>query len=234
MTVLGVLIGNRCWKKNKGGDRIYKKIIAADFDGCIVTNKFPDMGEPIKKNIAKLKDEQEDGAMVILWTCRFGDSLKDAINFCDGQGIHLDAVNENLPGIVESFGCDQRKVFANEYWDDRAVLMSEKSIGELSDGYHTFNSLYEQRCILFAALVSAHKDRAWKSFRHYDGQRCFGGEWFIVGIDTPEGSYTYHYENQHWDLFDCQEIPFAKEWDGHTDKDAVRLLSLNNMQNKGD
>ena len=102
------------------------------------------------------------------------------------------------------------------------------SIGEVSDGFHTFNGLYEQRMILFAALVKAYKDKAWKSYRHEDGEYCFGGGWFIVGIDTPEGSYTYHYENKYWDMFDCVELPRAKHWDGHTEADAeTRLMSLN-------
>ena len=101
------------------------------------------------------------------------------------------------------------------------------SIGEVSDGFHTFNGLYEQRMILFAALVKAYKDKAWKSYRHEGGEYCFGGGWFIVGIDTPEGSYTYHYENKYWDMFDCVDLPRAKHWDGHTEADAkTRLMSL--------
>ena len=102
-----------------------------------------------------------------------------------------------------------------------------KDIGEVSDGFHTFNGLYEQRMILFAALVKAYKDKAWKSYRHEDGKYCFGGGWFIVGIDTPEGSYTYHYENKFWDMFDCIDLPRGKHWDGHTEADAeTRLMSL--------
>ena len=100
-------------------------------------------------------------------------------------------------------------------------------IGNLSDGFHTFNGLYEQRMILFAALVNAYKDKSWKSYRHEDGEYCFGGGWFIVGIDTPEGSYTYHYENRYWNMFDCVDLPRAKHWDGHTEADAeTRLMSL--------
>lgn len=99
-------------------------------------------------------------------------------------------------------------------------------IGELSDGFHTFNALYEQRMILFAALVRVYKDKAWKSYRHEDGKYCFGGGWFIVGIDTPEGSYTYHYENKYFNLFDCKVLDYSKHWDGHTEKDVTRLLSL--------
>lgn len=100
-------------------------------------------------------------------------------------------------------------------------------IGEFSDGYHTFNSLYHQRAMLFATIVNAHPDISWKSLRHEDGELCFGGGWFIVGIDTPAGQYTYHYEtNKYWDFFDCPVLEKGKHWDGHTDADVDRLLSL--------
>ena len=103
----------------------------------------------------------------------------------------------------------------------------EGGIGEMSDGYHTFNGLYYQRMVLFAVLVRVYKDRAWKSWRHEDGELCFGKDnYFIVGIDTPQGSYTYHYHGEYWDLFDCVELPTAKHWDGHTEEDVTRLLSL--------
>lgn len=99
-------------------------------------------------------------------------------------------------------------------------------ISDLSDGYHTFRQLYYQRMMLFAALVRQNRDRAWKSLRHSDGELCFGGGWFIVGIDTVEGSYTYHYEDTYFSLFDCIELERGKKWDGHTEKDVTRLLSL--------
>lgn len=99
-------------------------------------------------------------------------------------------------------------------------------IGEFSDGYHTFNSLYEQRMFLFATIVNQNQSLAWKSHKHSDGNECFGGGWFIVGVDTPEGGYTYHYKNEYWDLFHCQELEHGKEWDGHTEKDVGRLLSI--------
>ena len=108
---------------------------------------------------------------------------------------------------------------------EQAGIDVEK-IGEVSDGYHTFNSLYRQRLILFAALVNTYPDISWKTQKHEDGEECFGGEWFLVGINTPEGPYTYHYELKDWDLFKCVELEKAPKWDGHTDKDVERLLSL--------
>ena len=106
------------------------------------------------------------------------------------------------------------------------VEIPEGGIEDISDGYHTFRDLYYQRMVLFATIVKQNKELAWKSLRHEDGELCFGGDWFIVGIDTPEGSYTYHYETNFWSMFDCQELERGKHWDGHTDKDITRLLSL--------
>lgn len=102
-----------------------------------------------------------------------------------------------------------------------------ENIGQVSDGYHTFNSLYNQRFYLWAALVKAYKDKAWKTRRHHNGELCFGdGDWFLVGITTPQGDYSYHYEIKDWDLFDCKEIAVAPPFDGHTDKDVSRVMSL--------
>lgn len=103
-----------------------------------------------------------------------------------------------------------------------------EDMGEISDGYHTFNELYYQRAVLFATIVNLNKDKAWKSFKHFDGKYCFdsNGDWFIVGVDTPKGSYTYHYSKEYWDMFNCKELECGKEWDGHTEKDVTRLLSL--------
>lgn len=131
---------------------------------------------------------------------------------------HAKMVYRNASEILELKG-------EIETYQDCLNLIPE-DIGELSDGYHTFNDLYEQRMYLFACIVKQNKDKSWKSYKHEDGQLCFDCGWFIVGIDTPKGSYTYHYENKYWNLFDCKELEVAKHWDGHTDKDVDRLLSL--------
>lgn len=113
---------------------------------------------------------------------------------------------------------------------DGYVKIPETGIDDLSDGFHTFRQLYYQRMMLFAIIVKQNREKAWKSLRHEDGELCFGGGWFIVGIDTPEGSYTYHYEDNYWSLFDCAELERGKHWDGHTEKDVTRLLSLPSAQ----
>lgn len=109
-------------------------------------------------------------------------------------------------------------------------LQKEIDIGECSDGYHTFNELYYHRMCLFSIIVKQNKNLAWKSKLHSDGTMF--DNYFIVGIDTPNGQATYHYHIDHWDMFDCVELPNAPEWDGHTADDALkRLLSLTKSNN---
>lgn len=103
------------------------KIIAVDFDGTLCENKWPEIGEANKEIITYLKDRQANGDKLILWTCRVDDMLKNAVDWSAEQGLIFDAVNENLSEIIASFGTDTRKIFANEYIDDRnAWLPSEK------------------------------------------------------------------------------------------------------------
>lgn len=97
--------------------------------------------------------------------------------------------------------------------------------GKISDGYHTFNQLYYHRMVLFAIICNTHSQRAWKSWKHNDGSMF--DNYFIVGIDTPRGQYSYHYHEDYWDYFsDVKELDYAPEWDGHQPKDIDRLFSL--------
>jgi len=97
-------------------------------------------------------------------------------------------------------------------------------MGEVSDGYHTFNELYHHRAVLFSVICNARRDLSWKSKVHADGTMF--DDMFIVGINTPEGQYTYHYNLPYWDMFDVPEVDNAPEWDGHQPSDINRLLSL--------
>ena len=102
----------------------HKKIIAVDFDGTLVDNEYPNIGRPIRSTITELLKEQAAGARIILWTCREGEYLLNAIDWCYLEGIELDGINANLRDVIESFGgTDTRKIFAHEYWDDRAREM---------------------------------------------------------------------------------------------------------------
>lgn len=107
-------------------------IIAVDFDGTLCTNAWPEVGDPIEPVIEYVKYRQSKGARLILWTNRVGKPLEDAVAWCAEHGIILSAVNDNLPEIVESFGSNCRKIFANEYLDDRALLPGHV-VGEMID-----------------------------------------------------------------------------------------------------
>lgn len=94
------------------------KIIAVDFDGTLCENKWPEIGEANEDMIYYLRKRQAEGDKLILWTCRVGDMLRKAINWCYNYGLIFNAVNENLPEIIDSFGSDTRKIFANEYIEE--------------------------------------------------------------------------------------------------------------------
>lgn len=96
-------------------------IIAVDFDGTLCENKYPNIGEPNEELINYLKRRRDEGDKIILWTCRDADLLREAVLWCYSHGLIFDAVNENLPEIIESFGSDTRKIFANIYIDDQAM-----------------------------------------------------------------------------------------------------------------
>lgn len=99
-----------------------QKIIAVDFDNTLFkTNWIGNVSfilHPIWPVIHKVKEAMDNGAKVILWTCRTGKDLDDAVDVCEKVGLHFDAINENLPEAIEEFGGDSRKIFAHEYWDD--------------------------------------------------------------------------------------------------------------------
>jgi len=97
------------------------RTIACDFDGTLAEDKYPEIGEPIWQTILCLKHEQNRGAKIILWTNRTHEPLKAAVAWCESQGIYFDAVNNNIQEVILAFKCNPRKVFANEYWDDRMV-----------------------------------------------------------------------------------------------------------------
>ena len=99
------------------------KIIAVDFDGTLCENAWPNIGAPRKAVIDYVCEQQRQGAKLILWTNRSGSYLDCAVRWCGHHGIVFDAVNENLPEMIEYFQNDCRKVFANEYIDDRAIPM---------------------------------------------------------------------------------------------------------------
>lgn len=122
-----------------------------------------------------------------------------------------------------------------------------REVAQLSDGYHTFDQLYEFRKLYNTALFNEWakplmdqlkyedlpesyqpKFNVHKSWRHHDGELCFGGGWFIVCAKLPTGIISNHYRAADWDMFRIPEVEKSIfEYDGHTPQDVLdRLLNL--------
>jgi hypothetical protein len=127
---------------------------------------------------------------------------------------------QGLDGISRSFDNNARKRERLRAAAEAAVQVD----GNTSDGYHTFNELYEFRKLYNAAffnlIARIPQARVHKSRLHSDGTEPFGGGWFIVMATLPTGQISNHYELADWDLFKIPEHETADEYDGHTPDDV--------------
>lgn len=113
-------------KGNQAYRTILPKILAVDFDGTLVSDKFPDIGEPNWNIVNKVKMAKAVGYKLVLWTCRDndngGDNLSRAVEYCKlDLGLEFDAVNQNIKEVQEIFNNDTRKVYADWYLDDKSI-----------------------------------------------------------------------------------------------------------------
>ena len=98
------------------------KIIAVDFDGTLCFSNWPELSEPNRPLIEYLCSQKKSGNRLILWTCRAGEALEKAVFWCKEQGLYFDAINDNLPEVVEQYGNNSRKITCDFYIDDKALL----------------------------------------------------------------------------------------------------------------
>ena len=108
--------------------------------------------------------------------------------------------------------------------------------GDVSDGWHTFDELYHYRMLYNAGManeLTRHFQYSnpidvgpvCKSWRHSDGELCFGKDnYFVVVMQLPTGQVSNHYHGDHWDLFKVPEVERAPEYDGHTPQQAAERL----------
>lgn len=97
------------------------KIVAVDFDGTIVSDKYPEIGQTNLEMVSVLHQLTGQGVELILWTCRDDKQLQEAVDFCAGLGLKFAAVNENHPAVKSLFNNDTRKVYADLYIDDKSI-----------------------------------------------------------------------------------------------------------------
>ena len=103
-------------------------VLKIDFDGTLVEHRFPHIGEPLPHAFEVLKELQDHGYKLILWTCRENvgskidkQYLTDAVNFCKENGVEFDAVNETILDFDfrADYDCEKRKPHATWHIDDR-------------------------------------------------------------------------------------------------------------------
>ncbi len=100
-------------------------ILAVDFDGTVSLGQYPNTGPVNTRLVQFLKQRKQMGDKLILWTCREGTSLQNAIDFCRLNELEFDAINDNLPEIIEKYGANSRKISCDYYIDDKAVAIEK-------------------------------------------------------------------------------------------------------------
>ena len=94
------------------------KVYAIDFDGTIVRNRWPEIGDPYLSVVQYISALQERGDKWILYTMREGEKLQEALKFLEELDLKPDAVNDNLPELQKKFNGNPRKIYADVYIDD--------------------------------------------------------------------------------------------------------------------
>jgi len=98
-----------------------RMIFGVDFDGTLSFGRWPECGPANEQLISFLIRRKLAGDKVILWTCREGTPLNNAVAWCRQQGLIFDAVNDNLSEQVSKYGINSRKVSCDFYIDDRSI-----------------------------------------------------------------------------------------------------------------
>lgn len=110
------------WSINMATNYIHKeRVYAIDFDMTIAYTQYPKIIKPLPYAIEVLQVLTKDpNSTLILWTCREGEYLRQALDFCELYGIKFDYVNENCKRNLDLYTVDCRKVSADIYIDDHS------------------------------------------------------------------------------------------------------------------
>ena len=96
-------------------------IIAVDFDGTIARSEFPVIKGEMPYAGEVLRRLHASGHYIILWTCRCGKQLLDAINWLLEHQIPFDRINDHNPENMRLYGEGGNKVYAHCYVDDKNI-----------------------------------------------------------------------------------------------------------------
>ena len=97
-------------------------VIAVDFDVTIVENRYPEIGDERPFATDNLRMLAKDKHQLILWSCREGKLLDDAVAWCRERGVEFWAVNKDYPEEEETKNSYfSRKIKADMFIDDRQV-----------------------------------------------------------------------------------------------------------------
>ena len=99
------------------------KVVAVDFDGTIAHTDYPRIISPIPETISLLRKLKDKGATIILWTCREGENLEEAVKWCKENDVPIDLVNENDKERIKIWGNNCRKIGADLYIDDKTFSL---------------------------------------------------------------------------------------------------------------
>lgn len=118
---------------------------------------------------------------------------------------------------------------------DNVLIASQNEGAQItaSDGYHTFEELYDHRITLFIALcriisninyAEGEIHKVWRSKVNGDGSTW--EDYFIMGIGKEKGKQiTYHLPLTRWEETEFAEtLDQAPEFDGHSSEDVLERL----------
>lgn len=108
--------------------RGFKTVYAVDFDGTLCESVWPGIGRPNKELLAHLIKRRKQGCIVILWTCREDERLREAVEWCKAHGLEFDAVNDNCPQEIERFGTNSRKIHYDVLIDDKSMAKGKYGV----------------------------------------------------------------------------------------------------------
>ncbi|MCF0203643.1 MAG: hypothetical protein HUK08_09790 [Bacteroidaceae bacterium] len=131
-------------------------IIAVDFDGTIVTHEYPHIGKEIPFAVKTLKMLQQEGHVIILWSCRTDKLLRNAVEWCSDRGLEFTAINKNYAEETTMSRDYCRKLKADLYIDDRGI-------GGLPSWGEIYKIIHEKKT--FRQLLTEHHDKDHKKHK---------------------------------------------------------------------